>query len=90
MGNPGHCGSYPEATGESRDCCRFRLTTGHDFLGVYLHWLGLAVDETYPLYGHARMDGDHLLQCAGLDKYPTDDVVSRNCGAQRQMVREAK
>ncbi|GFU88199.1 hypothetical protein TNCV_845921 [Trichonephila clavipes] len=25
----GHCGTYPDATGESRGRCRFRLTTGH-------------------------------------------------------------
>ncbi|GFT81190.1 reverse transcriptase [Trichonephila clavipes] len=54
----------------------FRLTTGHDFLGVYLHWLGLAAVEACPLCGYARMDDDHLLQCTGLDDYPTDDIVS--------------
>ncbi|GFV46942.1 uncharacterized protein TNCV_3033391 [Trichonephila clavipes] len=26
----------------------FRLTTGHDFLGVYLHWLGVAANEACP------------------------------------------
>ncbi|GFX66138.1 uncharacterized protein TNCV_4102781 [Trichonephila clavipes] len=41
---------------------RFHLTTGHDFLGVYIHWLGLAADEVYPLCDHARMESDHLLQ----------------------------
>ncbi|GFV13966.1 insulin-like peptide receptor [Trichonephila clavipes] len=54
---------------------RFRLTTGHDFLGVYL---------TRP----ARMDGDHLLQCTGLDKYPTDDVVNWYWEAWRQMAKK--
>ncbi|GFW52931.1 uncharacterized protein TNCV_2395101 [Trichonephila clavipes] len=39
----------------------FRLTTGHDFLGVYLHWLGLAADDACPLFGLARIDDDHLL-----------------------------
>ncbi|GFT80266.1 reverse transcriptase [Trichonephila clavipes] len=43
----------------------FRLTTGHDFLGVYLHWLGVAINEACLLSGHARIDGDHLLQCTG-------------------------
>ncbi|GFW33715.1 hypothetical protein TNCV_773301, partial [Trichonephila clavipes] len=38
----------------------FHLTTRHYFLEVYLHWLGLAANETCPLCGHARMDGDHL------------------------------
>ncbi|GFT95693.1 hypothetical protein TNCV_310751 [Trichonephila clavipes] len=26
----------------------FRLTAGHDFFGVYIHWLGLAADEACP------------------------------------------
>ncbi|GFT21887.1 uncharacterized protein TNCV_3179831 [Trichonephila clavipes] len=49
----------------------FRLTTGHDFLGVYLHWLGVAANEAYPLCGHARLDGDHLLQCIRLIRLMT-------------------
>ncbi|GFT79934.1 reverse transcriptase [Trichonephila clavipes] len=53
------------------------LTTGQDFLGVHLHWIGLAADEACPLCGHARMDSDHLLQCTGIDEYPTDDVFRR-------------
>ncbi|GFW57763.1 hypothetical protein TNCV_2926821 [Trichonephila clavipes] len=56
----------------------FRLIFAHDFLGVYLHWLDLTADEVCPLCGHARKDGDHPLQCAGLDEYPIDDVVSRS------------
>ncbi|GFX46254.1 hypothetical protein TNCV_1371961 [Trichonephila clavipes] len=67
LGNSGHCGPKPETPGESRGFC---LTTGHDFLGVYLHWLGVAANEACPICGHVRMDGDHLLQCTGLDKYP--------------------
>ncbi|GFW15457.1 hypothetical protein TNCV_4655971 [Trichonephila clavipes] len=58
-GNLGHCGPYPEAPEESQD---HSLATGHDFLRVYLHWLGLATDEACPLSHYARMDGDHLLQ----------------------------
>ncbi|GFX96627.1 reverse transcriptase [Trichonephila clavipes] len=42
---------------------RFRLTTGHDLLGVHLNWLVLAAKHAYPLCDHARMGGDHLLQC---------------------------
>ncbi|GFU22575.1 ATP-dependent DNA helicase [Trichonephila clavipes] len=53
----------------------FHLTTGHDFLGVYLHCFGLAADETCPLCGHARMDGDHLHQCTRLNEYLTDDIL---------------
>ncbi|GFW38211.1 hypothetical protein TNCV_3839391 [Trichonephila clavipes] len=34
MRNSGHCGPNPEAV------ARFRQTSGHDFLGIYLHWLG--------------------------------------------------
>ncbi|GFW73621.1 reverse transcriptase [Trichonephila clavipes] len=64
----------------------FHLTTGHDFLGVYLHWLGVAANEANPICGHARMDGDHLLQCTGLDEYPADDIVSLYWEARHQMV----
>ncbi|GFW32295.1 reverse transcriptase [Trichonephila clavipes] len=42
------------------------------------------------LCGHARMDGELLLQCTGLDKYPTDDVVSRYWEARRQMVKKPR
>ncbi|GFT63319.1 hypothetical protein TNCV_3646911 [Trichonephila clavipes] len=45
MGNSGYCGPDSEAV------ARFRLTTGHDFWGVYLHWLGVAVNEACPLFG---------------------------------------
>ncbi|GFY24853.1 reverse transcriptase [Trichonephila clavipes] len=55
----------------------FRLTIGHDFLGVYLHWLGVTAKVACPLCGNARMDGDHLFQCTRLDEYPADDIVSR-------------
>ncbi|GFT85164.1 reverse transcriptase [Trichonephila clavipes] len=66
----------------------FRLTTGHDFLGVYLHWLGVAANEVCPICGHARMDDDHLLQCTGLDEYLADDIVSRYWEVRRQMVKK--
>ncbi|GFU79966.1 reverse transcriptase [Trichonephila clavipes] len=65
----------------------FRLTTGHNFMGVYLHWLSLAADETCPLCDHARMYGDILLQCTGLTEYPTDGIVNRYWKARRQMVK---
>ncbi|GFT75555.1 reverse transcriptase [Trichonephila clavipes] len=54
----------------------FRLTAGHDLLGVYFHWIGLAANEACPLCGYARMDGGHLLQCTGLNEYPADDIIS--------------
>ncbi|GFU80259.1 reverse transcriptase [Trichonephila clavipes] len=56
----------------------FRLSIRRVILGAYLHWHGLATDEmACPLCGHARMDGDHLLQCTGFDEFLTDDVISR-------------
>ncbi|GFY27333.1 reverse transcriptase [Trichonephila clavipes] len=84
----GHCGFNPGAPLErAKSVVRFRLKAGHNFLGVYLHWLGLAADEACPLCGHARMDGDHLLQCTGLDEYTIEDIVSRYWEARRQMVK---
>ncbi|GFX60385.1 reverse transcriptase [Trichonephila clavipes] len=83
MGNCGHCGPNPEAA------ARFLLTTGHDFLGVYLPplaWRGCY--EACPLCGHARMYGDYLLQCTELVEYPADDMVSRYWEARRQMVKK--
>ncbi|GFS71652.1 reverse transcriptase [Trichonephila clavipes] len=67
---------------------RFRLTTRHYFLGVYLHWLGVAANEACPLCGHARMDSDHLLRYTGLDEYTAYDIVSRYWEARRQMVKK--
>ncbi|GFV89136.1 reverse transcriptase [Trichonephila clavipes] len=69
---------------------RFRLTTGHDFWGKYLHWLSVAANEACPICGHARMDCDHLLQCTGLDEYPAVDIMCRYWGARRQMVKKTK
>ncbi|GFV90918.1 hypothetical protein TNCV_3616801 [Trichonephila clavipes] len=50
MGNPGHCGSYPDALGDSRGgFARFCLTIGHKFLEVYLNWwlqTSLTVNKT--------------------------------------------
>ncbi|GFX41638.1 hypothetical protein TNCV_3110341 [Trichonephila clavipes] len=47
--------------------------------------LDLAYDKAFPLYGHSRVDGDHLLQCTGLDEYPADDIVIRYCDSRHQM-----
>ncbi|GFW34752.1 reverse transcriptase [Trichonephila clavipes] len=58
----------------------FRLTIGHDFLEVYLHW-GLA--WLLPLCGHVRMDGDSLTQNTGLDEYTADGIFSRYWEARR-------
>ncbi|GFX19032.1 reverse transcriptase [Trichonephila clavipes] len=67
----------PRHLERAEDITCFRLATGHDFLELYLHWLGVAANEACPLCGHARMDGDHLLQCTGLDEYPADNIVSQ-------------
>ncbi|GFU56064.1 reverse transcriptase [Trichonephila clavipes] len=67
---------------------RIRLTTGHDFLRVYLHWLGVAANVACPLCGHARIDDDHLPQCTGLGEYPAVDIISRYWEAWRQMVKK--
>ncbi|GFV99902.1 reverse transcriptase [Trichonephila clavipes] len=82
IGNSGHFGLNPEVV------THFRLTTEHDFLRVYLHWLGVAANGACPICGHARMDGDQLLQCTGLDEYPVDGIVSRNSETRCQMVKK--
>ncbi|GFV53787.1 reverse transcriptase [Trichonephila clavipes] len=61
------------------------MTTRKKFGGVHVHWIGLAADEACWFCGHVRMDGDHLLQCTGLDEYPTDDIVSWYWEALRRM-----
>ncbi|GFV15124.1 reverse transcriptase [Trichonephila clavipes] len=81
-------GPIPKYLEKFEAVARFRLTTGHDFLGVYLHLLGAAANEVCPLCGHVRMDGDHLLQCTELDKYPIGDIVSQYWEARRQMVKK--
>ncbi|GFT52953.1 reverse transcriptase [Trichonephila clavipes] len=72
--------------GEAVAC--FRLTTGHELLGAYLHWLVLASNKACPLGGHARMNDDHLLQCSGLHEYAPDHIVSKYWEARRQMVKK--
>ncbi|GFT47085.1 reverse transcriptase [Trichonephila clavipes] len=67
---------------------RFRLATGHDFLGVYLHWLGVAANAVCPLCGHARKDGDHRLQCTGLVEYAAEDILGLYWEARRQMAKK--
>ncbi|GFV81688.1 reverse transcriptase [Trichonephila clavipes] len=81
-------GPIPRHQKRAEAVARFRPTTGHDFLGVYFHWFGLAANEACPLCGHARMEGDHLLQCTGPNEHPTDDIVSRCWEARRQMVKK--
>ncbi|GFU46767.1 hypothetical protein TNCV_4684111 [Trichonephila clavipes] len=55
---------------------RFHLTTVHEIMVVYIHWLDLNADKAGPLCGHVRMDGVHLLQNTGLNEYPTHDKQS--------------
>ncbi|GFV86001.1 hypothetical protein TNCV_203811 [Trichonephila clavipes] len=51
-----------------------------------LHLLDLASDKACPLVGYTRMDGEHLLQCTGLNvEHSPDDVVSLYWEARSQM-----
>ncbi|GFX79614.1 hypothetical protein TNCV_826021 [Trichonephila clavipes] len=59
--NSGPVGPIPMHLERAEAVALFHLTTGHDILGVYLHWLGLTADEACPFSDHARMDGDHLI-----------------------------
>ncbi|GFU07437.1 reverse transcriptase [Trichonephila clavipes] len=81
-------GSIPRHLERSEAVVLFRITTGHNFLGVYLHWLGMAANETCPHCSRARMDSNPLLHCTGLVEYPTDDIVSRYWEVRRQMVKK--
>ncbi|GFT75626.1 reverse transcriptase [Trichonephila clavipes] len=80
-------GPIPKHLQRAEPIARFCLTTGHGFLGVHLHWHGVAANEVCPLCGHARMDGDHLPQCTGLAEYSADDIVCRYWEDQGQMVK---
>ncbi|GFS53462.1 reverse transcriptase [Trichonephila clavipes] len=86
--NSGTVGPIPRYLKGAEAVARFRLATGHNFLGVYLHWLGVATNEACSIYAHVRRDGVHLLQCTGLVEYPADDIVSRYWEARRQMVKK--
>ncbi|GFY04773.1 hypothetical protein TNCV_420271 [Trichonephila clavipes] len=57
---------------------------------IYLHWFGVAANEACPLCGRARMDGDHLLQCTGLNEYPANDIVSRYWEAWSLMIKNTR
>lgn len=81
-------GPIPRHLERAEAVARFRLATGHDYLGVHLHRIGLAESESCPLCGQARMDGDHLLDCSHLDNYATDDLVGRYWEARRAMVQK--
>ncbi|GFV43299.1 reverse transcriptase [Trichonephila clavipes] len=78
----------PRHLERAKDVPRFRLTTGHDILGVYLHWLGVTANEACSPCGHARMDGDYLFQCTGLHEYSAHDIISRYWEAWRRMVKK--
>ncbi|GFT19874.1 reverse transcriptase [Trichonephila clavipes] len=92
FGNPwetlANVGPIPRHLERDETVARIRLTTGHDIVGIYLQWLDVASDEAFPLCSNARMDGDHLLQCTGLDEYPAEDIISRYLEARRQMVKK--
>ncbi|GFX44145.1 reverse transcriptase [Trichonephila clavipes] len=81
-------GPIPRHLEKAEAVAHFCRTTLHDFLGVYLHFLGVAVNQACPLNGRARINGDHLPQCTGLAEYPADDIFSQCWEAQRQMVKK--
>ncbi|GFY28821.1 hypothetical protein TNCV_4719551 [Trichonephila clavipes] len=77
------CGYNPRHLERAELVAHFRLTTWHDFweyTSTGLVWL-----LTRSIHSAARMDGDHLLQCTGLDENPADAIVSRYWEARRQM-----
>ncbi|GFS83607.1 reverse transcriptase [Trichonephila clavipes] len=83
----GHCaGPIPKHLERAKAVAHFRLSTGHDFLGVYLHRLGVAANEACPLYSYVRMDGDHLLKCTGLDSMNTW-LMTSSIGTRRLSVK---
>ncbi|GFT67110.1 hypothetical protein TNCV_1892261 [Trichonephila clavipes] len=51
-------------------------------------WQYTSTGLACPLCGYARMDSDHLLQCTGLDEYPTEDIVSPYWEVWCQMVKK--
>ncbi|GFW55678.1 uncharacterized protein TNCV_120621 [Trichonephila clavipes] len=61
-------GPIPRHMERAEAVALFRLTTGHDSLGVYLYWFSVDANEACPICGHARMDSDYLLQCTRLDE----------------------
>ncbi|GFW57647.1 reverse transcriptase [Trichonephila clavipes] len=81
-------GPIPMDLERAEAVAHFRLTTGHDFLGVYLHWLGVAANEACPICFPVKKHGDHLLQYTVHDEYPADDIISRYWEAWRQMVKK--
>ena len=78
-------GTIPKHLERAEAVARFRLATGHDYLQAHLYRIGLAADETCPLCGLGRMDGDHLQTCQSLT-YPNDDTINRYWEARRRMV----
>ncbi|GFY01720.1 hypothetical protein TNCV_1467121 [Trichonephila clavipes] len=84
-GNSGHCGPNPKSHGESAEAVAFfRLTTGHDFLEVYLHWLGVAANEAGTLCDHAEWIATTF--SIALDSM---NIVSPYWEARRQMVKRS-
>ncbi|GFX84888.1 reverse transcriptase [Trichonephila clavipes] len=81
-------GPIPRQLERAEAVAHFPLTTGHDFLGVYLNWLGKAANEACPLCGHVRINDNHLPQCTGLAEYTADGIVSRYWEARCQMVKK--
>ncbi|GFV38070.1 reverse transcriptase [Trichonephila clavipes] len=72
-------GPIPRHLETAEAVVRFRLTTGHDFLGVYLHWLGVAANEACPLTCSNALDSMNTRLI---------DIVRRYWEARRQMVKK--
>ncbi|GFU70234.1 uncharacterized protein TNCV_903761 [Trichonephila clavipes] len=66
-------GPIPRHLERAEAVARFRLTTGHDFLGVYLHWLGVAANEACPICGRARWP--HIRHWVDCNTLKTLEVV---------------
>ncbi|GFV69196.1 reverse transcriptase [Trichonephila clavipes] len=80
-------GPIPRHLERAEAVASFCLNTGYEFLGVYLHWFGMAANEVCSLCDHVRMHGNHLLQYTGLDEYSTDDIDSRYWEDRHRMVK---
>ncbi|GFU13780.1 reverse transcriptase [Trichonephila clavipes] len=83
-------GPIPRNLERGEAVARFHFTTENDFLGVYLHCLGVAANVVCSFCGHARMGHAPQFEkrCTGLVEYPADDIVIRNWEALRQMVKK--
>ncbi|GFV01288.1 reverse transcriptase [Trichonephila clavipes] len=78
----------PKHLERADDVASFLLTTKHYCMRVYFRRLVPATDKGSLLCSNAKIDGNNLHQCTGLDEYPSDDIVSRYCEVRRQMTKK--